>query len=78
MNANTELLLVSYTTLAALLSALHLGPLAEFLGKKWLWGNPDKPIPHKAVYYASRACLGGHHPLHWVPRVHRRRWRARW
>ena len=54
------------------LSSIHSGPLAEFLGKKWLWGNPDKPIPHKAVYYASRACLGGHHPLHWVPRVHAR------
>ena len=52
------------------LSSIHAGPLAEFLGKKWRWGNPQKPIPHKAVYYASRACLGGHHPLHWVPRVH--------
>ena len=52
------------------LSSIHAGPLAEFLGEEWRWGNPDKPIPHKAVYYASRACLGGHHPLHWVPRVH--------
>ena len=52
-------------------SSIHAGPLAEFLGKEWLWGNPAKPIPHKAVYYASRACLGGHHPLHWVPRVHK-------
>ena len=54
------------------LSSIHAGPLAEFLGKEWRWGNPQKPIPHKAVYYASRACLGGHHPLHWVPRVHAR------
>ena len=46
------------------LSSIHAGPLAEFLGKEWVWGNPAKPIPHKAVYYASRACLGGHHPLH--------------
>ena len=53
------------------LSSIHAGPLAEFLGKEWRWGNPDKPIPHKAVYYASRACLGGHHPVHWVPRVHK-------
>ena len=52
------------------LSSIHAGPLAEFLGKEWRWGNPDKPIPHKAVYYASRACLGGNHPRHWVPRVH--------
>ena len=44
------------------LSSIHAGPLAEFLGKEWRWGNPDKPIPHKAVYYASRACLGGNHP----------------
>ena len=53
------------------LSSIHAGPLAGFLGKEWRWGNPDKPIPHKAVYYASRACLGGHHPVHWVPRVHK-------
>ena len=52
------------------LSSIHAGPLAEFLGKEWRWGNPDKPIPHKAVYYAYRACLGGNHPRHWVPRVH--------
>ena len=52
------------------LSSIHAGPLAGFLGKEWRWGNPDKPIPHKAVYYASRACLGGNHPRHWVPRVH--------
>ena len=52
-------------------SSIHAGPLAEFLGKEWRWGNPNKTIPHKAVYYASRACLGGHHPLHWVPRVHK-------
>ena len=52
------------------LSSIHAGPLADFLGKEWRWGNPDKPIPHKAVYYASRACLGGNHPRHWVPRVH--------
>ena len=52
-------------------SSIHAGPLADFLGKEWRWGNPNKTIPHKAVYYASRACLGGHHPLHWVPRVHK-------
>ena len=69
--AKTPCVLNYSTVTFVAMSSIHAGPLAEFLGKEWRWGNPQKPIPHKAVYYASRACLGGHHPLHWVPRVHK-------
>lgn len=51
------------------LSSISGGALAEFLGKKWKWGDPSKPIPHKAEYNAARACMG-HHPKHWTPKAH--------
>ena len=53
------------------LSSISGAALAEFLGKKWnsKWGDPSKPIPHKAEYNAAKACMG-HHPKHWTPKAH--------